>query len=209
MIYSIDDLTFKNDESYKERNLYYKIFAGYFFNELILEYKIRKTEFFELLVETISIPGRFFGNKEKAFNMLKKMQNEDLHVTFDFHPTQNRKNDNTNDAFDRGEMSDILILSKTNMLSIECKYLSDVSYQKDVIDVQKRIIKFIKPNNLEPLQIFLLKREKWKKSIPIKAELDKKTDVPAIVISWEDLLLKIKDPKVNGYLREQLKRLNP
>ena len=40
-------------ESYKERNLYYKIFAGYIFNELIPGEEERKNQFLNLLNEIL------------------------------------------------------------------------------------------------------------------------------------------------------------
>ncbi len=50
------------------------------------------------------------------------------------------------------------------MLSIECKFLSDINYDKDVLEVQDRINKFSKQFKLEALQVFILKKDKWNKA---------------------------------------------
>ena len=49
MIFEINKSNWKETESYKERNFYYKIFAGYLFNELIPGEENRKNQFIELL----------------------------------------------------------------------------------------------------------------------------------------------------------------
>lgn len=49
MIFKQEADDFHQLESYKERNLYYKILGGYFFNELIDGYDHRKKQFRKLL----------------------------------------------------------------------------------------------------------------------------------------------------------------
>lgn len=74
MIFDTATINLETDESYKERNLYYKIFAGYLFNELIPEYYERKTKFLKLLELKINLAERFFGDKQKADNILAGIQ---------------------------------------------------------------------------------------------------------------------------------------
>jgi hypothetical protein len=84
-------------------------------------------------------------------------------------------------------MSDILILSPKSFLSIECKFLSNISYDKDVKEVQERILEFINGTDLKPLQILLLKEKKWINSKLGKNELNWDSNVPIIVLYWEEL----------------------
>jgi hypothetical protein len=81
MIYRVDSDNWRLDESYKERNLYYKIFAGYLFNELIHGYEDRKNHFLELIRDTISKQDRFIGNREEALHVIGEIQQASLRVT--------------------------------------------------------------------------------------------------------------------------------
>lgn len=127
-----------------------------------------------------------------------------MHVTFDYHPAQVFKEDKRDN---RGEMSDVLLLSSKHMLSIECKFLSNINFGKDVREVQERIIKFSKHFKLEPLQILLLKQEKSNNSKHIRKELENNPYIPIVVLFWEDLLSLVKnDNVVKCYLNKQMKR---
>ena len=53
MIFDISADNWEDKESYKERNLYYKIFAGYLFNEIIPGEEERKNSFIDLLRDTL------------------------------------------------------------------------------------------------------------------------------------------------------------
>ena len=207
MIFTIDADNLQNGESYKERNLYYKIFAGFLFNELVEHptYEVRKAEFCKLLLEKIKQPESFFGDKQIADNILIGIQSEVWKITFDYHPAQIFPEDKRDN---RGEMSDILIMAGKHMLSIECKFLSDINYDKDVIEVQDRIIKFSEHFKIEALQIFILKKDKWNNSKRIRKELLNKPQIPLLVLFWEDILLMIEGSKmeVADYLKLQIGR---
>ena len=194
---------FYNTESYKERNLYYKIFAGYLFNEIVVGYDQRKLDFLNLLEKQINEDGLFFGEKSSAVQIISTLKNKPVTVTFDYHPAQifeDYKKDN------RGEMSDILILSNSEMLSIECKFLSNINYDKDITEVQERIIKFKDKFFVNPLQILLLKQSKWQNSKNIKLKLEAATNVPVVVVFWEQLCSLLNDKIVQEYLQKQIVR---
>ena len=187
-------------ESYKERNLYYKIFAGYLLNELIEGYNERKIKFIELLKNKLNDNNLFFGNNVLINQLLGKIGTEELHLTFDYHTSQIFEDN-------RGEMSDILITSSTSFLSIECKYLSNLNFEKDVIEVQARIKRYSEHMNKTPLQIILVKKQKWGYSKNMKISLNNSIDVPIIVLFWEDIYLIIQDEFVKKYLEVQLARI--
>ena len=71
MIYNINDADLCENESYKERNLYYKIFAGYLFNELVPGNKKRKAAFIYAdslrNIPALIIYGRQDGQGESTF----------------------------------------------------------------------------------------------------------------------------------------------
>ncbi len=205
MIFNTTDINIDIEESYKERNLYYKIFAGYLFNELVPGYEIRKMEFIDILIKCKIIPGRIFGDKSNIEAILEDIKKSDMHVTFDYHTAQIFKEDKKNN---RGEMSDILLLTKKNLLSVECKFLTNIHITKDVIEVQKRILKFSSVYKLQPIQILLIKQSKWLNARQITLGLENHTRIPVIVLYWETLMPLLKDLQVNQYLSFQLNRKN-
>lgn len=210
MIYNTtsNNRLFYEMESYKERNLYYKIFAGYLFNELIDGYEKRITDFLALLRNRESI---YYSDRIGAdFKNIENMQ-PNL-VTFDYHTAQ-LKNDNEENN-DRGESSDILIWFDDLLISIECKYLTNPTYSKDVSQVQERL-KFLKTHfrNINVLQVILYKENKWGNSDNTKRKesfytnfTNGKFDIPCVVLFWEDLLSKIDNDIVKNYLDVQLRR---
>jgi len=203
MIFDTTMLDWKTNESYKERNLYYKIFGGYLFNELIEGYENRKKAFLNMLEENINKSERFFGEAPKANTIIKEIQEAPLHVTFDYHPAQifiEYKRNN------RGEMSDILLHSGQHIISIECKFLSNIGFKKDIEAVHERIIKFSEHFKILPLQVLLLKEKKWNSTKLIKEELKKSLRVPVVVLFWEDLRSLISNYKVLQYLNVQIDR---
>ena len=141
----------------------------------------------------------FFGNNVLINQLLGKIGTEELHLTFDYHTSQIFEDN-------RGEMSDILITSSTSFLSIECKYLSNLNFEKDVIEVQARIKRYSEHMNKTPLQIILVKKQKWGYSKNMKISLNNSIDVPIIVLFWEDIYLIIQDEFVKKYLEVQLAR---
>ena len=208
MIYKIsnDKKLFHDMESYKERNLYYKIFAGYFFNELIDGYENRVIQFLKL-----------FSNRDKKYygdgevDVFKTIGRElPTLVTFDYHTSQVIKLANGND---RGESSDILIWFKNLFISIECKYLTNPTVSKDITQVQDRIILLKEHFKMNGLQVILYKETKWenskktnrKDSFRRKFE-NEKFKIPCVILFWEDLLKIIDDINVKQYLQIQLER---
>lgn len=104
MIFKSEADDFHLLESYKERNLYYKIFGGYFFNELIDDCAKRKEQFINLIA-AVSDNERVWDPENKVPSFLKNMAVEkDWGVTFDYHTAQVFQEDKRED---RGEMSDV------------------------------------------------------------------------------------------------------
>ena len=149
------------------------------------------------------------------------MVKEKFQVTFDYHSCQVIDKDKQED---RGEMSDILLVSENYFISIECKYLSDLHYHKDIVEVHTRISKVNSDifTDKTPLQVLLIKEEKWGN---IKKEGEKSNGnsfiemfqqyhsknsdeykIPIVVLLWEEILPIIKDVRVSDYLIKQLER---
>jgi len=206
---------FELKESYKERNLYFKIFCGYLFNELIDGYIERIDSFFTLLKNTISENSeeRFYSNSNKSncIDTLKKIQENRFFVSFDYHLDQIKKNS------DRGEMSDVVLWSIDNFISIEIKYLTNWTYKKDIVSVQKRMLEACKYlEQKDPIQVLLIDSKKWNNSIKKKKqhgnqliELIKnrnKLEFPLIIITWQDIVNIVKEEKIKKYINSQLKR---
>lgn len=208
MVFNLPN-NYKLRESYKERNLYYKFFAGYFFNEFISTIDERTIAFIKRLKEIVlNEENRFIGDKKITLEQLDAIQNETKYITFDYHVAQFYKGNK-----DRGEMSDILIYSKQNFISIECKYLSNMSYKKDIEEVQSRIKIAESEFNSKGIQVLLMKESKFKNSTNSNKEnsFAKKIEnhnhvIPTIILFWEDLLAMTTDTVVKEYLINQLKR---
>lgn len=212
-------------ESYKERNLYYKIFAGCLFNELIPGLEIRADAFLNLIKDKNKI-----GEKAKApyIDMLHKMKNEVLHVDFDHHLCQIAlDNDEQNcraingGQIDKGEFADVLIYSDTGMIAIEVKYKSNWTIDKDIIANRKRI-KFISDNTKKSaMQVLLISNNKYKnsqkrgdsqlnllKTMIANGEIVNLDSIGLAIISWEDIQEIFNEErfgKVSEYLSRQLK----
>jgi len=207
----------KDHESYKERNFYYKVFAGYLFNELLPDYKQNKAVFLKLLNDQIG-KDRCFGNvvdKNKFSEILNHLSTDELRVSFDFHTAQAKIK-----GADRGEMSDIVIWGKEFFISIEVKYLTDWTYAKDVETVQGRMFQIKNKFKLEEgIQVLLLKEKKWKNNIdkmnqPGSNLKDLRDNTkyllfPLIVITWEQISEIIENQFVKEFISNQLRRKNP
>jgi hypothetical protein len=214
MIYS----NYKPDyESYKERNLYYKIFGGYLFNELLPDYEKRKKIFFDLLTEQVSSDQHFAKTIDLGkplLAVLNELSKDDLHVSFDYHPKQV-----ISGYPDHGEVSDIIIWGKKYFISIEVKYLSDWTFEKDIKLVQSRVIDLGDHTDKKGIQVLLLKETKWLNNIAkqnqpgsnykLLKNNEAKLKVPLLVITWEQILGLNDDPIVRRYLLNQLKRELP
>lgn len=194
-------------ESYKERNLYYKYFAGYFFNELIPSVEDRTYAFVKLLQEIIlNNENRYSGDKIIIKQKLNTFLNESKYVTFDYHIAQFDKS-----REDRGEMSDVLLYSDNHLISIECKYLSNMSFKKDILQIQNRIQVAENKFHSNGLQVLLMKKSKFNNSAKRNGnfivEFNKeKLKIPTIILLWEDLLNLTDNNVVKKYLANQLKR---
>lgn len=213
MLFDTGDKFYKT-ESYKERNLYYKIFAGYLLNEFIPDFESylqRKSKFFDLLINTLQDQTRFRGDKEIIRNILIAARVQEMHTTFDYHSSQIIAEHKQNN---RGEMSDVLLVTENYFISVECKYLSDVSYNKDILEVQERIKIVATYLSLMPLQVVLIKGGKWNEAKKLQnypgsfytAFQNAEVFTPCIVIFWEDLIPIIDNNAVKQYLQKQLER---
>lgn len=208
MILNIDESNLAIIESYKERNLYYKIFAGYLLNEVIPGSEKRKKEFISLLKSIIAYDDRFKGDEINTLRALSEIYNHELHVTFDYHAAQLLK------KVDRGEMSDVLLLSKSHFISIECKFLEDMEIKMDVYSVQNRIEDVKKKLKLYPIQVLLLKKSKWDNSKKAKKKENNfyaffqkiNTEIPVLILFWDELLPLMHNNKVSNYLELQIAR---
>ena len=125
MLFDIENDKF---ESERERNLYYKYFAGYYFNELISGWEKRVSGFWEILASAT--------HSKKYISILHKLKTaSEFLVSFDYHA--NRIASKT----DRGEVADIMIYDKDQniMVVIEAKYLTDPAAEKDISEIRRRI----------------------------------------------------------------------
>jgi len=117
---------------------------------------------------------------------------------------------------DRGEVSDIIIWGKEHFLSIEVKYLSDWTYEKDIKEVQQRIIDLGKTTEKCGIQVLLVSEKKWKNNqshqnqtgsnLASLIQNKESLKVPLIVITWEQLTEIISNQKVLDFIQAQLKR---
>ena len=179
-------------ESEKERNFYFKFFAGYYFNELVPGIERRIQDFCNILnnpLNRINDPG-----------IEIELSPVTTHVTFDFHAYL------INSQSDRGELADILIVDedKSLCIAIEAKWLEDWNYEKDIIANMDRI-KLLKKHFENVYQCLLLKKGKLEKGKIVKTansnynRLLKPTNNPLILITWEDLLEKIDQTAVKNF----------
>jgi hypothetical protein len=194
-----------NFESEKERNLYYKVFAGFLFNELIDGYSERIKKIIELFDHS-SIVGR------KAIDFsVESIDTSDLHVSFDNHLYLF-----SDITADRGEFADILIHSKRSnvIFTIEAKLNSNFTFSKDILQNQKRINTIHqKLDTVKIIPILLLRKSKWLEKYHTGSNHYKFLHFKENqfrVIFWEDILEIIGqfDKKVHNYLKQQLARNN-
>lgn len=110
-------------ESEKERNLYAKFFAGYFFNELVPGAEKRLDGFANLIQEKA---------RKCDIETDLVISYETAHACFDTHAyLLGGKNQLGQE--DRGEIADILLHDRKNkvLISIEAKFLEDFEVNKD------------------------------------------------------------------------------
>ena len=183
-------------ESEKERNLYTKFFAGYFFNEFIDGYDDR----------VISI------NSYLSKKLNKRVSLQSPLISFDNHAYLLDINS------DRGEFADILLhdpISKT-MIAIEAKYLTNWSIEKDIKSNLTRINAIrAKYDNYKIHFCLLVSSTKWKSAIKMEKHegssyacfnKDFKNDVG--VLFWEDLVKYCDSKTVKNYMEYRLSLVN-
>ena len=202
MLFHTDDTAF---ESEKERNFYYKIFAGYFFNELIGGYSDRVEGFIHLLNIKTRLPNDHLGD-------VPCLDISAVRVSFDNHAYLFKKHKEHRVGElegDRGEFADILIQDIENkiMIPVEAKLFSDWSFEKDIEQNRTRHQE-IGIRNTFP--VLLLKRSKWeqvqgksKQSGSSYSSLEG-YKYPPRVICWEDLLPLITNTSVRKYMKMML-----
>ena len=190
-------------ESEKERNLYYKIFAGYLLNELIPGYQDR----LQSLCNLINNPAD--RGKAAPKSMLKLDPNK-THVSFDNHIYLFFPNSN------RGEFADVLIHDELNrtIVTIEVKLHSNWSYDKDILSNKERL-RLIQQSlpQIHLFPILLVSHSRWENAKRMEShqysnyiKFRDKPDCPFIVILWEQLLDIIDNPDVRKFLVSQLYR---
>ena len=215
-------------ESPKERNLYYKIFCGCIFNELVPINKTKKSltnKFFNLLEKKCKECGivSLGESEEKIEDYIENIKSSDeTHVDFDHHICHILGFDNS----DRGEFADICITDpkSKSLIAIEVKYQSNINYDKDVKnddnnkDIKNNIgrLNQIKKEGWNVLFAILIKESKWGNMISNKKRIEdyiknENNNIPLIVFFWEDILEildtpgKKKKSEVYLYLNEALK----
>lgn len=195
-------------ESEKERNLYYKIFAGYLLNELIPGYPDR----LNALCKVINNPEERGKSAPTSTLILNPVH---THVSFDNHIYLFSE---LRAKSDRGEFADILIHDKSNktMVCIEAKLHSDWAYDKDIVKNQDRhnLLKLELPQT-QFFSVLLISRHRWnqvkKKESDKESNYKRFRDEPecrSVVILWENLRDVIGNESVRLFLDSQLDRVN-
>jgi len=190
-------------ESEKERNLYYKVFGGYLFNEFIYGYQDRLLSFCNV-VNNSKERGKFAPTFTLKLDPIKTHISFDNHIYL-FSPRLNR-----------GEFADILIQDESNktLVSIEAKLHSNWSYEKDIVENKKRL-DFIAGRipNIKIFPILLVSRNSWKNvkrmgphrdSNYTKFQCDQ--DCPFIVIFWDQLAEIVNNSEVSRFILSQQDR---
>jgi hypothetical protein len=189
----IFDFSKKNIESEKERNFYYKFFAGYYFNELIPGYNYRVTEFSNLINNT----KNWFNNNNEILCL-----SNDLQVSFDLHAYL------FGTTKDRGECADIFIHDKKNDIAIfiEAKWLENWNFDKDINRNFKRIFD-IKTNRFSKVyQCLLIKQSSYENCIKSSnransnfRKLKSNFPYPLKVITWDELINLVDNEYVRSF----------
>jgi hypothetical protein len=188
-------------ESEKERNFYFKFFAGYYFNELVPGIESRIRDFCNILNDPL--------NRINDAGTEIELSPVTTHVTFDFHEYL------INKGADRGELADILIVDedKSLCIAIEVKWLENWNFEKDILANNKRIKTLEKTNRFKHVYQCLLikesKHEHGKKKVNAAgsnyAKLSGQEEISVIVITWEDLLKNLEEPVVEKFFSNYMK----
>ena len=201
MLFDIDNVKF---ESERERNLYYKFFAGYFFNELVTDIQVRLNCFKEMIQEALMSTGKA-PLPEKSFLL------DNTHISFDNHAYSIIGNKS-----DKGEFADVMIYDKRYkyIIAIEVKYLTNYKANKDVVKNIERLEALaneLKWTGVVPCLLLTntknlnAKRKINQTGSNYKKLLDYGSKGP-VVLEWERFLDCCADPIVKEYLKYQLRR---
>jgi len=192
-------------ESEKERNLYYKVFAGYLLNEFIPGYQDRLMSFCSV-INNSKERGKFAPTFTLKLDPIK------THISFDNHIYLFRP------KLNRGEFADILIQDESNktLVAIEAKLHSNWSYKKDIGENKKRL-DYIREriSNINIFPILLVSRNSWKNVKKMGPHRDSNytkfqcdQDCPFIVIFWDQLAEIVNNSEVNQFILSQQDRRN-
>lgn len=206
MLYNVSQHTF---ESHKERNLYYKFFAGYFMNSLVDAEGDRCKERLNALVKILQAPEWHTGDVLVP-DTLSTLSH--IHVSFDNHANQIK-----NLPVDKGEFADILIQGVDSngrhiFIAIEAKFLSDWNFDDDVIKVARRIaaVREVLPG-ARVFPFLLLTEAKWKNVTKKRNQTGSQCALleewggNLRVILWEQFASACKNPQVREWLVSQLR----
>ena len=189
-------------ESEKERNLYYKFFAGYFFNELVLGYQNRVNRFLERHI--FNSPQKFGPKIALNFSHANK-----IYITFDYHAYL------IDEKSDRGEVADVLLFEPKDdlIISIEAKFLTDWKFEKDVLKNLERLKLF---KNKNKIQCLLITEQKLKNSLNkinqprsnFKKLIDNQAilEFPFIILTWEALIRDCENQNIKAFFENHLKK---
>lgn len=189
-------------ESEKERNLYYKVFAGYLFNEYISGVEERVSRFCAWINEAAS-------RGKAAADTVISLNPATTHVSFDNHAYLFSGID-----ADRGEFADILIhdYSTRTVVTIEAKVHSDWSYSKDIRKNGERL-KLIEAQmeNVIFVPCLLVSENKWlecqrSQNHPQSnyGQFMQMDDNRFRVLLWEDLVKLIEAHAVQSFVKSVL-----
>ena len=189
-------------ESEKERNLYAKFFAGYYFNELVDGANERLVAFSKLLTEKaitqgVSLPSPLRLNPKST------------HVTFDAHGYLFQGSP------DRGELADVLVSDTLARLfvAIEVKYLTNLSAEKDLKPWMRRISSL---EDIAPMPkivpVALVPEEKWKRAEAMRnhpesnaKKFDRCYRNRIVLVFWEELLRTCQNSDVILYVKDRIR----
>ena len=188
-------------ESEKERNLYYKFFAGYFFNEFVPGYEQRLISFQQLLREELQ-QHSWKPAREITLSIAS------THVSFDNHGYLVGFQD------DRGEFADIVIHDRDNrfIIAIEAKFMSDWKFTKDVV-VNARRLEYIasQMRDTDIIPCLLVPKQKWNAAVELTTriannvqQLQDEPNSRLIILKWEQFTELSENVAVKTYLNHQL-----
>ena len=193
MLYRTDETTI---ESEKERNLYTKSLAGYYFNEFIDGVGKRVKDF-----------SRLLNRRAKEQGMELKpifLDAKSSHIGFDAHGYLF-----ADCRSDGHEVADVLISDPSSglMIPIEVKYLTDLSVAKGLNPWLKRLKPIEDSSHLSVVPVALVPEQKWRRAEKMKNHRDSNVRKfedcyknQVILLFWEDLLKSCVDSRVKKYM---------